>query len=120
MRAYNKTIQILHFVKFVHCRFAGSNKSARACQVGQGQVQEEEVFKGVNPTLKPIYMVVLFDMNRVIWWMLPIVKFEKKSRTGPCGPHGCEEEKRQRKSGREPRVEVKVGKGFYQRFLAMG
>ena len=44
--------------------------------------------------------------------MLPIVKFEKKSRTGPCGPHGCEEEKRQRKSGREPRVEVKVGKGF--------
>ena len=64
-------------------------------------------------------MVVLFDTNRVLRWMLPIVKFKKKSRTGPCGPHGCEEEKRQRKSGREPRVEVKVGKGFFQRFLAM-
>ena len=51
--------------------------------------------------------------------MLLIEKFKKKSRTGPCGPHGCEEEKRQRKSGREPRVEVKVGKGFFQRFLAM-
>ena len=45
---------------------AGSNKSARACQVGQGQVQEEEVFKGVSPTLKPIHVIVVFDMNRVI------------------------------------------------------
>ena len=46
---------------------AGTNKSARACQVGQGQVQEEEVFKGVSPTLKPIHVIVVFDMNRVIW-----------------------------------------------------
>ena len=61
-------------------------------------------------------MVVVFDMNRVIWWMLPIEKFEKNAARDLVDLMDARKKSVSGSLDENPELKSKWEKVFYQRF----